>query len=166
MYFPKGRHLDSIICSRAIHSDSGSVAGVRHLSGNAFGNVKNVLEEVDGSGNVLARYVQNLGIDEPLAETRGSTTSYYDADGLGSVSSLSNSSGALVNTYSYDSFGNLTASSGSVTNPYRYTGREFDSETGAYYYRARYYQSDVGRFLNEPTWAGRLRIQSVNRRSC
>ena len=109
----------------------------------------NTLEEVDGSGSVVARYVQNLGIDEPLAETRGSTTSYYEADGLGSVSSLTNSSGALANTYTYDSFGNQTGSSGTVTNNYRYTGRELDLETGVYYQRARYYDPRVGRFVGE-----------------
>lgn len=109
----------------------------------------NVLDEVDNSGSVLARYVQGAGVDEPLAETRGSTTSYYEADGLGSVTSLSNSSGALANTYTYDSFGNLTASTGTVTNPYRYTGRDFDVETGLYYYRARYYDPLSGRFISE-----------------
>jgi RHS repeat-associated protein len=109
----------------------------------------NVLEEVDGSGKVLARYVQSPGVDQPLAETRGSTTSYYQADGLGSVTSLSNSSGALANTYTYDSFGKLTASTGTITNPYRYTGREFDPETGLDYYRARYYDLQIGRFISE-----------------
>jgi RHS repeat-associated protein len=109
----------------------------------------NVLEDVDGSGNVLARYVQSIGVDQPLAETRGSTTSYYQADGLGSVTSLSNSSGALANTYTYDSFGMLTASTGTITNPYRYTGREVDSETGLDYYRARYYDPNSGRFISE-----------------
>ena len=49
----------------------------------------------------------------------------------------------------YDSFGNLTASTGTITNPFQYTGREFDSETGLYYYRARYYDLRVGRFINE-----------------
>jgi RHS repeat-associated protein len=109
----------------------------------------NVLEEVDGSGNVLARYVQSPAVDQPLAEVRGSTTGYYEADGLGSITSLSNSSAALGNIYTYDSYGNLTASSGTVVNPYRYTGREFDTETGIYYYRARYYNPTTGRFLSE-----------------
>jgi RHS repeat-associated protein len=109
----------------------------------------NVLEEVDGSGNVLARYVQSAGVDQPLAEVRASTTSYYQADGLGSVTSLSNSSGALANTYTYDSFGKLTASTGTITNPYRYNGRDFDSETGLDYYRARYYDPAIGRFISE-----------------
>lgn len=55
----------------------------------------------------------------------------------------------LRNHARYDSFGKITASSGSVSNPFRYTGRDFDSETGLYYYRARYYDSTTGRFLSE-----------------
>jgi RHS repeat-associated protein len=109
----------------------------------------NLLEEVDQSGSVLVRYTQGLGVDEPLAELRSGVTSYYDADWLGSVTSLSNSSGALSNTYSYDSYGKLVASTGTVTNSFRYTGREFDTETGAYFYRARYYDQASGRFLSE-----------------
>src|SRR6202166_2046285 len=50
--------------------------------------------------------------------------------------------------YTYDSFGKLTASTGSLVNPFQYTGREFDTETGLYYYRARYYDPSVGRFAS------------------
>jgi hypothetical protein len=85
----------------------------------------NSLEEVDNTGAILARYMQANRIDEPLSELRSGTNSYYEPDGLGSITSLSNGSGTLANTYSYDSFGNLTASTGTVTNPFRYTGREF-----------------------------------------
>jgi RHS repeat-associated protein len=55
----------------------------------------------------------------------------------------------LVNTYVYDSFGNLAASTGTLTNPFQYTGRDFDPETGLRYYRARYYDAQTGRFLSE-----------------
>ena len=75
---------------------------------------------------------------------RSATTSYYkyyNADGLGTVTSLANSAGVLAQTYTFDSFGKQTASSGSLTNPFRYTARESDSETNLYYYRARYYVS-------------------------
>src|SRR6202162_4021538 len=51
--------------------------------------------------------------------------------------------------YTYDSFGKLTASTGSLVNPFRYTARESDTETGLYYYRARYYDPASGRFLSE-----------------
>lgn len=68
---------------------------------------------------------------------------------MGSLTSLSNTSGALASSYTYDSFGDLVAFSGSIVNTFRYTRREFDAETGLYYYRARYYDFSSGRFLNE-----------------
>jgi RHS repeat-associated protein len=80
---------------------------------------------------------------------RSSATSYFHADGLGSITSLSNAAGSIANTYAYDSYGNLTASTGSLVNSFRYTGRESDQETGLYYYRARYYDPNAGRFLGE-----------------
>jgi RHS repeat-associated protein len=109
----------------------------------------NVIEEVDASGNLVARYSQGMGVDEPLAEFRSGTTSYYQQDGLSSVTSISNSAGILANTYTYDAFGNLTASTGALINPFQYTGRDYDPETGLRYYRARYYDSSTGRFLSE-----------------
>jgi RHS repeat-associated protein len=108
----------------------------------------NAAADLDQSGNVLARYAAMLNIDEPLAELRSSVTSYYSQDGIGSVTSLTTSAGGLGNTYRYDTFGNLTASSGSVANRFQYAGRELDSESGVYFYRARYYDSSVGRFLS------------------
>lgn len=107
------------------------------------------MADVDQSGNVLARYTAKQNIDEPLAELRSSTTSYYSQDGLGSVTSLTSSAGALGNTYTYDSFGKLTASMGSIANRFEYTAREFDSETSLYFYRARYYDPLTGRFVSE-----------------
>src|SRR5437867_9937580 len=65
---------------------------------------------------------------------------------------MNNPEGGVV-SYTYDSFGNLTASTGTVTNPFRYTAREFDTETGIYYYRARYYLQGVGRFASEDPMA-------------
>jgi RHS repeat-associated protein len=109
----------------------------------------NLLEELDGSGNVLAKYTQDLGVDQPLAELRSGTTSYYQQDGVGSVTALSNPAGALANTYTYDSYGKLAASTGTIVNQFRYTGREFDGETGLYYYRARYYDPTAGRFSGQ-----------------
>jgi RHS repeat-associated protein len=108
-----------------------------------------VIDEISSSGNVLAQYTQGQGIDEPLAEFRSGTISYFEGDGVGSVTSLSNSGQILANTYAYDSFGKVTASTGTLTNPFQYTGREFDQETGTYYYRARYYDQNVGRFASE-----------------
>ena len=109
----------------------------------------NLVEETNSSGTVVARYSQGLNIDEPLAELRSGATSLYQADGLGSITTLSNPAGAVAANYTYDSFGNTIATSGSIVNNFRYTGREWDAETSLYYYRARYYDSGTGRFLSE-----------------
>jgi RHS repeat-associated protein len=109
----------------------------------------NSVEEIDSSGALLARYAQGAGIDEPLAEARGGTPGFYEQDGLGSVTSLSGSSSVLADTYTYDAFGISTASTGTMPNPFQYTGRDYDPETGLRYYRARYYDTSSGRFLNE-----------------
>jgi hypothetical protein len=100
---------------RRIYESSSSGTSIYAYDGD------NLVEETNTSGSVVARYSQGLHIDEPLAMLRSSTTRYYDADGLGSVTSLSNGAGALAQTYTYDSFGKQTASSGSLTNPFQYT---------------------------------------------
>jgi hypothetical protein len=84
----------------------------------------NFIEETNSSGTAVARYSQCLNIDEPLAMLRSSTTSYYQADSLGSITSLSSGAGSLAQTYTSDSFGKQAASSGSLTNPFQYTAQE------------------------------------------
>jgi RHS repeat-associated protein len=109
----------------------------------------NLVETLNATGGLVAHYTQGENIDEPLAMQRGATTDYYEADGLGSITSLTASNGAVAQSYMYDSFGNIANSSGSLTNFFRYTAREFDTETDLYYYRARYYDANTGRFLSE-----------------
>jgi len=109
----------------------------------------NVVEESNATGGAVARYTQTENVDEPLAMLRSSTTSYYEADGLGSITSLSSSGGSLAQTYGYDSFGKQTSSSGSITNPFQYTAREVDPETSLSFYRNRYLDVSTGRFLSE-----------------
>ncbi len=109
----------------------------------------NLIEETNASGAIVSRYSQGLNIDEPLAMLRSSATSFYQADGLGSVTSLSSGAGSLAQTYTFDSFGKQTATTGSLVNPFQFTAREFDTETNLYFFRARYYDPSAGRFLNE-----------------
>src|SRR6266403_5871134 len=104
---------------RRIYKSSSSATSIYAYDGD------NLIEETNGAGAAVARYSE-WNIDEPLAMLRGGVTSYYEADGLGSVTSLSNAGGALAQTYTFDSFGKQTASSGSLTNPFHYTAREFD----------------------------------------
>jgi RHS repeat-associated protein len=80
----------------------------------------------------------------------GANVNWTLTDHLGTVKDLVNNSGSVVNHLIYDSFGNVVSQSNAgVESRYLFTGREFDRETGLYYYRARYYNAGVGRFLSE-----------------
>ena len=128
---------------RRIYKSSSSGISVYAYDGD------NLIEETNSGGAAVARYSQGSNIDEPLAMLRSGVTSFYHSDGLRSITSLSNAAGALVQTYTFDSFGEQTASTGSLANPFRYTAREWDSDTNLQFSRARYYDSAVGRFLSE-----------------
>jgi hypothetical protein len=92
---------------RRIYKSSSSATSVSAYDG------EDVVEETVATGTVVARYSQGPKVDEPLATLRSGATSYYQADGLGSILSLSNGSGALAQTYTFDSFGKQTATTGS-----------------------------------------------------
>ena len=109
----------------------------------------NATEELGAGGNLLAHYTQGTGFDEPLAMTGIAGAYFYHADGLGSITSMTDSTGNVAASYVYDSFGKLTASTGTIMNPFQYSGREYDPETGLYYYRARYFDPAMGRFISE-----------------
>jgi RHS repeat-associated protein len=110
---------------------------------------EDILLESDDNDNILARYTHGPGIDEPISMNRDGQSYYYVADGLRSIVKLVDTVGTVVNNYVYDSFGNMVEKTEGVTNPYTYTAREFDAESGLYYYRARYYNAKIGRFLSE-----------------
>ena len=95
------------------------------------------------------RYTHGPGIDEPIAMSRGGANYFYHQDGLDTITDLTDSTGAISQSYAYDAYGNILDQTGSVENPYTYTGRELDSETGLYYYRARAYDPFIGRFQQD-----------------
>ena len=105
--------------------------------------------ETDGTGVVAAEYTHGLGIDEPLAMRRNGQNYYYHTNSLGSITALTDSSKTVVQSYGYDSFGQIISQTGSITNPYTFTGREYDSETGLYHYRLRTYDPRIGKFISE-----------------
>ena len=105
----------------------------------------NLIREAGASS---ADYLFGPGIDEPLAMSRGGQVYYYETDALGSVSTLTDSSATVQNAYLYDAWGQVRSQTGSLSNPFTYTSRE-TGEAGLNFYRARYYSSGIGRFLQE-----------------
>jgi RHS repeat-associated protein len=109
-----------------------------------------VVNEYNNSGSTLASYV--LGDTGLISQTRGTTTNYFLQDGQRSTRALTSSAGAVTDTYSYTAFGELFNQTGSTANSYLYTGQQFDSLTGLYSLRARYYNPALGRFLSQDTY--------------
>jgi RHS repeat-associated protein len=118
-----------------------------------------VIEERDESSQVLGTYVYGNYIDEPLTMARGADDRWYHSDDLHNVCAISDSSGVVLERYEYDDFGEVMIRDGSgaeistsaVDNPYAFTGRRLDKETGWYHYRTRYYDPIVGRFTIRDT---------------
>ena len=113
-----------------------------------------VVEELTGSA-VVRSYTYGLElIDEHQTVAGAPMTSFYGYDGHGSVRYLTDASGAVTDTYTYDAFGNLIQSTGSTPNVYLFAGEQFDPELGLYYNRARYLDVRLGRFLGMDVYEG------------
>jgi RHS repeat-associated protein len=113
-----------------------------------------LLEERNASGVEQARYYHGAMIDELLLRITANTY-YYHHDGLGSTIALTDSTGALAESYTYDAFGAATILStnsqalavSALGNRFLFTGRECLAEIGLYDYRNRFYSPSLGRFL-------------------
>ena len=111
-----------------------------------------VISELDGTGAVQAVYTnepqQYGGV---LNQRRGTTSHFHHHDALGSTRLLTNSSGAVSDTYLNDAWGNSVASPGTTVNPFKWVGKYgyyTDNSTGQVYIRARMYQPTVARWAS------------------
>jgi RHS repeat-associated protein len=108
----------------------------------------NAVQELVG-GTPSVNLLTGVGVDEVFARRDGGgNTHTLLADALGSTVRLEDPGGTLPTEYSYAPFGGTTASGASSTNDAQFAGRDNDS-TGLYYYRARYYNSTLQRFVSE-----------------
>ena len=107
----------------------------------------NVIGEVNPQ-NQVTNYIRGAsGII--LSRDQSNTTKYYVTNGHGDVTNLTNTSGTVIKSYTYDAFGIEQNIDSNDTNPFRYCGEYFDSETQSIYLRARYYSPAVGRFTQQ-----------------
>jgi RHS repeat-associated protein len=125
---------------------------VEGLPYNFYYDEAQMIEKRGGVGAWSVQYVYGIGIDEPIEALRSDGTRYYyHANSLGSIVALTAENGDLVESVTYDIYGDpsVTQHNGyaATGNSYLFTGRRLDSETGLYWYRARHYNPATGRFL-------------------
>jgi RHS repeat-associated protein len=106
-----------------------------------------IIEEQNTAGATQATYVYGNYVDEVLTMDRGGQTYYYHQNALWSVEAITDTTGSVVERDSYDAYGFPTTLPSAIGNPYLFTGRQLDPESGIYFYRARYYDPIKGRFL-------------------
>jgi RHS repeat-associated protein len=106
--------------------------------------------EMNDQDSVIASYTYGPGSDDPLVMNRNGMAYYYKKDGLGSVVALTDSAGNVLHEYKYSVYGKMVEETGNaVENPFTYTSRELDQETGLLYNRARFYDPQIGRFISK-----------------
>jgi RHS repeat-associated protein len=109
----------------------------------------NIAFVTDGAGKQTFHYLYGMEADQVLAQDSETGMVWSLADRLGSIDVLVNGQGVIVDQRTYNSFGNtLSQLDPTVKFRFGYTGRESDPETGLYYYRARYFDANVGRFIS------------------
>ncbi len=138
---------------KSVTSGSQTKATNYYYSGNQ------AIEESDGNNNVLKQYIYGNGIDEVIRMDKynGSTSTpyYFHRNGIGSITVVTDANGNVVERTEYDSYGMPTfkdatgnvISKSAICNNILFQDREYDEETNLYYYRARYYDPIMGRFL-------------------
>jgi len=114
------------------------------------------IAETDAAGTLQTTTIAGPGLDAPVRLGQGAKARYVCADALGSPVLLTDAAGTVLERYRYDAFGapTITSATGQALsrsaygNRILFTGREYEAETGLYYYRARYYSPTLGRFLS------------------
>ena len=108
----------------------------------------------DADDELKASFLRGVVVDEVISGFEAGTSGNmenrtFHHDQVNSVVALTDHNGATVQAVSYGPFGELSQTTGSSSNSMKYTGREEDAESGLYYYRARYYDPEIGRFISE-----------------
>lgn len=114
-----------------------------------------VIDFVDSDGGTLnasldKRYLWGPAVDQLLAdETAGNTVHWMLADHQGTIRDMANNDGTYTtgSHVAFDSFGKIL--SGTPMTRFTYTGQEYDSDTGLYYYNARWYNPGTGKFMSK-----------------
>lgn len=110
----------------------------------------NPMLKLASAGQVISRRLYSRGLDGILADEMAGQTRWFMTDQVGTVRDLIGNDGSPITHYTYDSFGRLLAQSNpGVINDILFTSREFNPTTVLGYFRARFYEPRLGRFIGE-----------------
>ncbi len=124
-----------------------------------------IVQERDGANQVVVSYTRGLDLSESLAgaggiggllafsdyEGPGVRHAHYHSDGNGNITAMMNRHDRLVAEYHYDPFANLQGQAGPLaeTNPYRFSSKQYQPNTGMYSYGYRFYEPSLQRWINQ-----------------
>jgi RHS repeat-associated protein len=103
----------------------------------------------DGSTQEKYVYANATIWAEVRTEAENSSTYYHHTDHLGTTETITDASGTVVWDASYEAYGKLVHENGTVSFKASFTGKQVDSDTGLYYFNARWYDAELGRFVTE-----------------
>ena len=117
----------------------------------------NVCCEEDENGEITASYTHEPGLyGEVIAQKRGDEVRYFNFDGEGNTSELTDDDENVTDTFEYSAFGEEVARVGTTENPFGYKGAlgyYTNGKTNDLYIRARTYEPMIGRWLSrDPLW--------------
>jgi RHS repeat-associated protein len=143
----------------AVSSYEYSPDGLREVKRGSSGTIHYVFEGMEPifekriADSRTRSYIYALGkhlarVDGVIGDTNAKVY-YYHTDNVGSVKAVTDATGKVVYNADYFAYGTKYTSNGDFDETHGFTGKEYDSDTGLYYYNARWYDSELGRFISE-----------------
>ncbi|MEW9702989.1 RHS repeat-associated core domain-containing protein, partial [Paenibacillus sp. SI8] len=157
--YSANRYFQSIVYSNSslingTHTIKVIVKGTKNPAASTYGVNIDYIAYGDGSASLKARYMRGQGLVARV-DSYGNKL-YYQHNGHGDVIGLTDGTGAMLDSYTYDMWGNPLTTQETVAQPFRYSGEYYDSTTGLQYLRARWYDPSVGRFISEDSYEGQI----------